>query len=64
MKCLLLLAASCAFALAQQPADKSPFEKEELGRAVAETNNNPREMLLVIEKHLVRYPDSEYRPEL
>lgn len=64
MKCLLLLAASCAFALAQQPADKSPSEKEELGRAVAESNNNPREMLLVIEKHLVRYPDSEYRPEL
>jgi thiol-disulfide isomerase/thioredoxin len=68
MKWILALAATCALALAQQPAtthaDASPADKEELARALAEASNSPLEILHVIAKHLELHPDSAYRPEL
>jgi thiol-disulfide isomerase/thioredoxin len=39
-------------------------ERDELRRALTEANNSPLEILRAVEKHLARYPDSVYRPEL
>jgi thiol-disulfide isomerase/thioredoxin len=68
MKWVLLLAAICSLAPAQQapakPAEPSQTEQEELHRGMAEANTSELEVLRFLERHLTDHPDTAFRPDL